>query len=250
MVKVNVIIPIHNREQFLERTLNSCLKLSHNNCDIECVLVDDDSTDLSSEIAKSYETKHPELFTYLKIHHRGHYGPWHARNVGIRYSDGKYLKFLDADDELEPHTIDRQVEYMESHPLVDLYGESTYFVAMDWYGCAAFKDINNQHFGMYLYRKELVEKLPLFQDIPGEDVCFVMNYMYHFPIVVMELKKTSYIYHDENRDVSCNFAKNFNLPDGMKYVHASYIQRLNEMNDDKYPLYVEFDDGEPKIKHR
>jgi glycosyltransferase involved in cell wall biosynthesis len=103
---VSVVIPTHNRAQWLAAAIKSTLKSPL----IEpkhVIVVDDDSKDNTEEIARSYGV------TYL----RGVFkGPSGARNAGLRAITGDYVNFLDDDDEWLPHNMEAQLAALENHP--------------------------------------------------------------------------------------------------------------------------------------
>ncbi len=114
---VTVIIPTYNYGRFLSQTLESVLAQTYQNW--ECLVVDDGSTDNTREVVESYVRWDPRVrYIYQSNQRAGA-----ARNNGIRNGNGAYLQFLDADDLIEAQKIERQVEYLERHPEVDIiYG--------------------------------------------------------------------------------------------------------------------------------
>ena len=114
---VSVIIPTYNYGHFVKETLKSVADQTYK-C-IECIIVDDGSTDDTSERVAQVTTN-DDRFIYL---YKKNEGLGAARNTGITHSRGVYLQLLDSDDLLEPEKIARQVEYLEEHPEVDIvYG--------------------------------------------------------------------------------------------------------------------------------
>lgn len=91
-VKVSVIIPIYNVEEYLEACLDSVAEQTLE--ELQVVIVDDGSLDGSSDIAKSYAEKY-DNFLYVR---QKNGGLGNARNTGIKYAEGKYIIFLDSDD--------------------------------------------------------------------------------------------------------------------------------------------------------
>lgn len=92
MVKVSVIVPVYNMEQYLENCLNSIL--SQTLKDIEIICIDDGSTDNCCEILAEYSKKHQNII----LLRQENAGPGSARNKGIHRACGKYICFMDADD--------------------------------------------------------------------------------------------------------------------------------------------------------
>lgn len=92
---LSIIVPIYNSENYLEQCINSLLRQTYRN--IEIILVDDGSTDRSSEICDNYEKKDARI----KVVHKKNGGVSSARNVGIHIASGEYVIFVDSDDWLD-----------------------------------------------------------------------------------------------------------------------------------------------------
>ena len=92
IIKLSVIIPIYNSENYLEECLNSVIQQTLKNIEIICI--DDGSTDNSSNIMQKY-FEHDDRFVLIKQKNKG---PGLSRNEGIKISRGKYISFLDSDD--------------------------------------------------------------------------------------------------------------------------------------------------------
>lgn len=111
MPKVSVIIPTYNRDKYLEKAIRSVLKQTYKN--YELIVVDDGSTDKTKKIVKKYVKKYPKKVRYIYQDNRG---PSAARNTGILNAKGKYITFLDSDDEYLPKMLKRQIAYMKKRP--------------------------------------------------------------------------------------------------------------------------------------
>lgn len=123
---VSGIIIFLNGEKFLKEAIESVFSQTYS--DWELLLIDDGSTDGSTEIAKQYAQKKPEKVRYLD--HSGHQnlGMSATRNLGIRHAKGEYVAFLDADDIWLPNKLRDQVSLLEEHPEVAmLYGRTMYW---------------------------------------------------------------------------------------------------------------------------
>lgn len=106
---VSIIIPCFNAEKHLHETISSILKQHHQNW--ECIIINDHSTDSTSEIARKFCYEHPDRFKYI-INPRK--GACAARNEGLRVAKGAYIQFLDADDLLSENKIQKQILQLES----------------------------------------------------------------------------------------------------------------------------------------
>lgn len=119
---VTVIIPAYNYGHFIDQTLECVLAQTCQQW--ECVIVDDGSTDNTPDVVAHYLNKD----TRFKYVYQKNQGLPAVRNTGVRCSKGEYIQFLDADDLIENRKIERQVEYLEAHPEVDIvYGGGRFF---------------------------------------------------------------------------------------------------------------------------
>ena len=92
---ISIIVPIYNVENYLRQCLDSILSQSYQN--FECLLVNDGSPDNSADICREYVEK-DYRFRYFEKENGGLSS---ARNLGIKYSKGKYITFIDSDDWVE-----------------------------------------------------------------------------------------------------------------------------------------------------
>ncbi len=102
---ISVIIPIFNSERTLKKSINSVLQQTISKLEIICI--DDGSTDTSLEQIKMMQKQYP----HIRLLEQEHGGAGPARNLGIRSAKGKYIAFLDADDEfVEPEALEMMVQ--------------------------------------------------------------------------------------------------------------------------------------------
>jgi glycosyltransferase involved in cell wall biosynthesis len=114
---VSVIMIFLNAQSYIQEAIESIFSQRYVNW--ELLLIDDGSTDESTQIAKSYSAKHPDKIRYFE--HLGHQnrGMSTSRNVGISHSRGTYVAFLDADDIWLPEKLERQIAIMQKHPEIE-----------------------------------------------------------------------------------------------------------------------------------
>jgi len=105
---VSVVIPTYNCASTISRALDSVLAQDYS--PLEIIVVDDGSKDRTREVVRHYAD-----VKYLV--HPSNRGVSAARNTGITNAGGKFIAFLDADDEWFPDKISKQVRLMKSSPL-------------------------------------------------------------------------------------------------------------------------------------
>jgi glycosyltransferase involved in cell wall biosynthesis len=106
MPLVSIIIPCYNQAHFLPDAIQSALLQTY--AHLETVVVDDGSTDNTSEVA----ARHPGV----RCVRQEHQGLAEARNTGLRDSNGEHIVFLDADDRLLPDALDTGLRSLREHP--------------------------------------------------------------------------------------------------------------------------------------
>ena len=107
---VTISIPIYNCENHLINCLQSVVNQEYKNIEIQ--LVDDLGNDNSMQLAEDFVLKHPD-FNFKILQNEKNSGLSVVRNVGINNAEGKYIFFLDSDDEITPDCISNMVEIAE-----------------------------------------------------------------------------------------------------------------------------------------
>ncbi len=97
---ISVIIPVYNAEKYLHKGLDSVINHTYNN--LEIILIDDGSTDKSSEICDEYASKDSRII----VKHKENGGVSSARNAALDLIKGEYVAFVDSDDYVEPDYIE------------------------------------------------------------------------------------------------------------------------------------------------
>jgi len=113
--KVSIIMPVYNSEKYLEETINSVLGQSYSN--FELIIVDDGSTDNSLNIAREFAKKDKRVTVVALKKNQGFAV---ARNEGSKRALGEFVTGMDSDDIMLPNAIKARVEFLNSHPEVDL----------------------------------------------------------------------------------------------------------------------------------
>lgn len=111
---VSVIIPVYNGDRWIARCLNSVLKQNYNSYEI--IIVNDGSTDNSSNICNEFVEKYDNIIKIDIVNS----GPGKARNVGLQSSKGEFIQFLDCDDSLVFNCLDLCVREYQNNLDINL----------------------------------------------------------------------------------------------------------------------------------
>lgn len=109
---------MYNASKTIRATLDSVKNQSYK--DFEIIIIDDGSTDDCASLVEAYIIENPELEINLIKKVNG--GVSTARNMGLKNSSGKYIAFLDSDDEWLNGKLERQMEVLKQHPEIDFLG--------------------------------------------------------------------------------------------------------------------------------
>jgi glycosyltransferase involved in cell wall biosynthesis len=220
---VSVIIPVYNVEKYLRRCIESVLAQSYTN--FEIILIDDGSTDSSGQICDEYAM----INNRIKVYHKGNAGVSSARNLGLRYAEGKWIVFVDSDDYVKKDYIlhliqdsSDDIDLVISYAIIDRYG----IVEVEQYSLANIDDCNFDilflQYKIYwhtspwgkLFRKDIIDILGL-TFCEGmhisEDLVFLYTYLtkchqikitgksdyYYFATQEMSLTHRIYSYESE-----------------------------------------------------
>jgi uncharacterized protein (DUF1919 family) len=113
---VSVIIPTYNRDVYLVEAIQSVINQTYR--PIECIVVDDGSTDNTKETIDNLITENKEGFS-LKYIFQENSGSQVARNTGTKASTGELIQYLDSDDLLYPDKIKNQVQFLNQNQRCD-----------------------------------------------------------------------------------------------------------------------------------
>lgn len=109
MVKVSVIVPCYNVEDYIDKCLLSLCNQSLK--DIEIIAIDDGSKDKTGSILDDYAKK----YSNLKVIHKVNGGVSAARNDALKIASGEYIGFLDSDDWVNVHMFKKMYEHAKSN---------------------------------------------------------------------------------------------------------------------------------------
>ena len=105
---VTVVVPVYKVEKFLERCVTSLKNQSLR--DIEIILVDDGSPDTCPAMCDAFAMQDVRI----RVIHKKNGGLSSARNAGLKAASGKYVGFVDSDDDVEPDMYEKMLAVIES----------------------------------------------------------------------------------------------------------------------------------------
>jgi glycosyltransferase involved in cell wall biosynthesis len=212
MALVSVIIPVYNSEEYIAEAVESVLGQSYGN--FEIVIIDDGSTDNTLSILEPYR-----VAPHFRIIRQANAGPSSARNQGIRYSQGKYCAFLDADDIMMPERLKLQVDAMEEQKDIGLVYTDLMTFNKEGIIHRTKKAFTNPYSGNVLdkllvenfittstvmVRKSCFDEVPLFDESisHSEDYKMWLNIAERFKLGYVDLPLVKYRYHANS--LSCD----------------------------------------------
>ncbi len=114
-MRVSVVIPVYNLENYLAEALDSVLTQTWKN--VEIIVVDDGSKDSSPQIIEEYARRFSKKIKTIWQPNRG---AGAARNRGIEAAAGEWIAFLDGDDTWKPERLEKQMRLIEQDPVCNL----------------------------------------------------------------------------------------------------------------------------------
>lgn len=112
-IKVSIIVPIYNVEQYLRKCVDSLLAQDLPSSEYEIILVDDGSPDNCPQICDEYAAAHKNI----RVIHQKNAGLSAARNSGFKIAQGEYICFLDSDDYWIPNVLGTILDQIENQHL-------------------------------------------------------------------------------------------------------------------------------------
>src|SRR5215475_9891332 len=166
MPKVSVIIPTHNRAEFLQSAITSVLNQTFQ--DFEIIIIDDASNDHTREVIANFSD------VRIKVrHNQVSKGAAGARNIAIMNSSGEYVAFLDDDDEWLPEKLQIQTCLLDNSPS-EVGGVCTGYFTIEKMSGRILSTVNYAMIDLYkgnpiatssfLLRRECFEKCGLFDE--------------------------------------------------------------------------------------
>ena len=192
MPLISFIIPAYNASETIVRCLNSIYSLALKTTDLEVIIIDDCSKDNTIQIIEQYAVTHPNIILLCQAenHRQGA-----ARNRGISIAKGKYIVFVDSDDETNFGVLNA-IQLAENHELdmvaihyisVDKRSNITPKEHITLEGIFTGIDMQTKHPYWcagpvpYIYLTSFLQRVnyPFAEDVLFEDSDFVNVHLYH-----------------------------------------------------------------------
>ena|SRR5690606_27498777 len=180
MPTVSVIMPVYNGEQYLAESINSLLDQTF--IDWELIIVDDGSTDQTSQIVRSFSQKDSRI---RLVNHANNLGLVASLNDALLATAGKLIARQDADDLSAPERLERMVRFFQENLETGLIGSNGYYLdeggkvvgdsdfPLDHEGIRKAILVEKSPFfhGSWMFRRECIEKVGLYNSLlfSGED---------------------------------------------------------------------------------
>ena len=258
-MKVTVIVPIYNVEQYLRECLDSVI--SQTLADIEVICVNDGSIDKSQEILNEYSWKDARI----KIINQINQGAYAARNAAIDIAQGDYLCFIDPDDYYPDKFVleNLYIAAINNNALIcggEFQENKSGTIIKEWSGnlsqysfkkdgMVRYKDYQFEYgFHRFIYKTEFIKKNKLYSPQLSyyEDPVFFVNSMTRAK-EFYALNRVTYSYRTGHKTVTWNYKKVLDLLKGIyrilvlakenNYSNLMSLEEARILNDYLDPIY-------------
>ena len=115
-MEISIVIPVYNKAEYIGHCLEGLLQQDFSSFEIICVC--DGSTDNSADICDQWAARDERV----RVIHKDNGGVTAARRRGVEEASGRYILFVDADDELLPHALQTLYDAIEQHQADEVVG--------------------------------------------------------------------------------------------------------------------------------
>lgn len=251
---VSIIIPIYNVEKYIDACILSVLNQSYQN--IEIILVDDGSSDLSSAKCDCYAN----LDNRIKVIHKTNAGLGFARNSGLGAATGEFVMFVDGDDYIGPNYVENMYNTMihsgadiciGGHTKVSRDGrqqvcvnslagelytndEIRYNVIPRLCGQNGKNDSIEMSVCMSIYRRNIIEDyaitFPSERELISEDFIFNLQFLFHTTKVIMS-DSVLYYYRYNPTSLSHSYLSNRFIKQKTLYLTVTNMLTMEGIDD-------------------
>ena len=242
-VKISVIMPVYNVEEYLPKAIESVLNQSFNN--FELILVNDGSIDNSGEICDSYAKKDKRI----KVIHQVNSGAHNARNNALKLASGKYVCFFDSDDYIDNNMLEDLYDLAKkynSNLVISGFYINTYLTNDDYIVIDYIPFTSNnediEHFDNQNEFRKLAyknfdrnmfyppwNKLYKLSYLQERKITFPITYRDDFPFVLSVIKDINYVTYTKKQYY--HFLRKRSDSETQKFVSNLYEKREEEHNE-------------------
>lgn len=199
----SVIIATYNRAHLIKRALNSLLAQTEK--DWEAIIVDDDSTDDTYSVILPYIKTYPGI-KYIR---KAHGGEVSSKNAGMWSAGGKFITFLDSDDEYDVKHLElRKIIFQQNPEIKFVYGGAK--IIGNQYVPDRFSPERMIHLsecvigGTFFIDRNILIALSGFKEMPIGTDADLFDRIKEAGILMIKTDKPTYIYHHETEDSITN----------------------------------------------
>jgi glycosyltransferase involved in cell wall biosynthesis len=202
---ISIILPVYNRQNYIERAIDSVLNQSYK--EWELIIVDDGSNDSSASLIETYKTQS----TRIKTFYQDHQSSSAARNNGIKNSKGDIITFIDSDDEYKENHLELRLDYLNENPEIDFLHGGVEIIGdefvPDKYDRKKLIHLSDCVIGATFFgKKKVFSELGGFKQIPySEDSEFLERVVKQYKVKKIDF--STYIYHREVPDSITQMAR-------------------------------------------
>jgi glycosyltransferase involved in cell wall biosynthesis len=229
MTRVSVVIPCFNHGHLVGEAIESVQSQTYE--PIETLVVDDGSSDNTSEVVSSYGVR------CLRQENRG---ASEARNLGLRCSSGDFVLFLDSDDILAPTAVEAGVACLQTHrDAAFAFGRPDTVglpqsVRAPRVTCDFYRRLLEENYiwmPLILHRRSVVEEIGGFDHLfdPAEDFELYLRITRRFPIVFCNEMRGTYRRH--NQSLSNNSLRMFRAASEVLRSQREHVRGSRELRD-------------------
>lgn len=192
-MKLAVILPTYNAEAHLAECLDSLLNQTFQDF---CILaINDASIDNTSKILESYAKMDPRLRVYHFTQNQGEPSAGKLAKDILNYMNVEYVARMDADDICAPHRFEKQIQYLDNHPEIDILGSNA-----------------------VIFHHERTEKSPEISDLPLLD----KDIKAHFSLARGHMINPSTMWrHSSIKELGLNYAQTSTAPDFHMWIQCA-----------------------------
>ena len=192
-MKLAVILPAYNAEAHLAECLDSLLNQTFQDF---CILaINDASIDNTSKILESYAKMAPRLRVYHFTQNQGEPSAGKLAKDILNYMNVEYVARMDADDICAPHRFEKQIQYLDNHPEIDILGSNA-----------------------VIFHHERTEKSPEISDLPLLD----KDIKAHFSLARGHMINPSTMWrHSSIKELGLNYAQTSTAPDFHMWIQCA-----------------------------